>query len=480
MKSIKVNGSLTIELKNKFYVVESDVYYYDDIVNYPENTIILFRDALFKTKKPVTGVTPVDGEYYTLVKATDEVSDYARLDQVITHEDLSNFVEKKDLDLYITKEDVQKNYVAKINDNIEIYVGKNDGDDKTGDGSPEKPFKTFQRALDFLYNIDANHKSITINLAQGLDESGKIYKLQRVNTRYGLAIVKGVGRDEIKLGQMYVADGRWFFDNVTFTGTAAGDHVLEVCDDGQVSLARVKFKVQNAKQTTDAIKIHNGGKVVLSAAGHLSFENNSNTKMRSAIHTRSNGLFSGGVDYTFNEDRATRIDVLNSNGGFATVFLADHASTIAYLDNVSVSIGGDIKRFESKNNSIIEGLRKVTGGTEGTSDNHLNKVFFVNIPFKSLTDTKYTKDTILSWFNMSEQDLKFEVNNNSLFVFKVDDLKIPLQYIKFETENQIKCLAIGFNNTSFKVAKYEITMNLDQTTISGNSNVSFVISDLNI
>ena len=477
MNLIKVNGSLTIELKNKFYTVYSDIYYYDEHSQYKKDTNVIFNDVLYKTKRPCKGKTPVEGDDYSLVKAVDEISDYARLDQAVKYEDLVNFVKKNDLDTYATKDEVRKNYVAKINNDINIFVGKNDGNDETGDGSPEKPFRTFQRALDYLYDIDANHRAVTINLAQGLDESGKLYKLQQVNCRYGIVSVKGVGRDEIKLGQLYVTSGKWFFDNVTFTGTNVGDHVLEVCDQGHVDLARVKFKLQGAKETTDCIKIHNGGIVVLSGGGHLEFTNTTNTRARSAIHTRSGGLFSGGMDFTFNESMKAKIDVVGTNGSFKTAFIADHVSSVAYLDNVTVTVGNGIKQYDVKESSSIDGVEQISGGDAGSSEKVKDSII-ANIPIAKLADRIYSKDEILTWFKLQENELKSAISENRSFILRFDNFNIPLQYVNFESTHQLKCVTVGIDHTSFKISKYEIIMNLDQTIVSDNTNVKATITQL--
>ena len=56
--------------------------------------------------------------------------------------------------------------------------------------------------------------------------------------------------------------------------------------------------------------------------------------------------------------------------------------------------------------------------------------------------------------------------------------RMPIQYIAFETANQIKMVVIGLDTTNDMPTKYEIILNLDGTIAEGNSNIKVTSSDL--
>ena len=56
--------------------------------------------------------------------------------------------------------------------------------------------------------------------------------------------------------------------------------------------------------------------------------------------------------------------------------------------------------------------------------------------------------------------------------------KMPIQYIAFESANQIKMVVIGLDTTNDMPTKYEIILNLDGTIAKGNSNIKITMTDL--
>ena len=58
--------------------------------------------------------------------------------------------------------------------------------------------------------------------------------------------------------------------------------------------------------------------------------------------------------------------------------------------------------------------------------------------------------------------------------------KMPVDYVAFESANQIKLVFNGLDTHDDTPAKYEITMNLDGTIIDGNSNVSVTMTSMDV
>ena len=117
----------------------------------------------------------------------------------------------------------------------------------------------------------------------------------------------------------------------------------------------------------------------------------------------------------------------------------------------------------------------------------LKKSVEVNIPIRTLRDQVYSKEDILKWFGVSEEsELKVLIVSEGQFYSRYGITlsgnphyyRMPVEYIAFETANQIKMVFVGLDTSNDKPTKYEIIMNLDGTVIEGNSNVKLSTIDL--
>lgn len=112
----------------------------------------------------------------------------------------------------------------------------------------------------------------------------------------------------------------------------------------------------------------------------------------------------------------------------------------------------------------------------------------VNFPLRSLKDQTYTKEEILGWFGVTtDAELKgYIAGQNPIYVkygillsYNPHYYKFPVDYIAYESANQIKMIFNGLDTSNDKVSKYEIILNLDGTLIEGtNSNVGLTITSL--
>ena len=112
----------------------------------------------------------------------------------------------------------------------------------------------------------------------------------------------------------------------------------------------------------------------------------------------------------------------------------------------------------------------------------------VNFPLRSLKDKVYTKEEILGWFGVTtDAELKgYIAGQNPIYVkygillsYNPHYYKFPVDYIAYESANQIKMVFNGLDTLNDKVSKYEIIMNLDGTIIEGsNSNVSMNLTHI--
>lgn len=109
-----------------------------------------------------------------------------------------------------------------------------------------------------------------------------------------------------------------------------------------------------------------------------------------------------------------------------------------------------------------------------------------SFPLRSLKDEIYDKQTILGWFGVEDESgLKDKIANEGMMYIKYGIIlsgnphyyKMPVHYIAFESDTQIKMVFVGLNTENDVPSKYEVVINLDGTIVSGNSNVSMTVSE---
>ena len=110
-----------------------------------------------------------------------------------------------------------------------------------------------------------------------------------------------------------------------------------------------------------------------------------------------------------------------------------------------------------------------------------------NFPIRTLQDKVYTQEEIFAWFGVADAaELKGLIVREGQFYLKYGIqlsgnpyyYKMPIQYIAFESANQIKMVVIGLDTTNDMPTKYEIIINLDGTIVEGNSNIKITSNDL--
>ena len=110
-----------------------------------------------------------------------------------------------------------------------------------------------------------------------------------------------------------------------------------------------------------------------------------------------------------------------------------------------------------------------------------------NFPIRTLQDKVYTQEEIFTWFGVADAaELKGLIVREGQFYLRYGIqlsgnpyyYKMPIQYIAFETANQIKMVVVGLDTTNDMPTKYEIILNLDGTIAEGNSNIKVTSSDL--
>ena len=115
------------------------------------------------------------------------------------------------------------------------------------------------------------------------------------------------------------------------------------------------------------------------------------------------------------------------------------------------------------------------------------KTRVIDVPIRTGLNKTYTQEEILGWFGVSDiPSLKKLISAKCVFVLSYGILltgnpmyyKIPVNYIAFESANQIKIVAIGLDTSNDKPVRYTILINLDGTLITEKSNISLVMENL--
>lgn len=114
----------------------------------------------------------------------------------------------------------------------------------------------------------------------------------------------------------------------------------------------------------------------------------------------------------------------------------------------------------------------------------------VQIPIRtnSVFNTVQDKETILGWFGCTQDsELKGLISRQQPMFLKYGIslstnphyYKMPIEYIAYETANQVKLVFTGLDTSDDSVVKYTILMNLDGTIIGDtNSNVQLVMEPI--
>lgn len=153
--------------------------------------------------------------------------------------------------------------------------------------------------------------------------------------------------------------------------------------------------------------------------------------------------------------------------------VADYGST-----SVPLNLNGSKKRptyNDDEELALMEDIEKIKLPVE------------FSFPLRTLQDKVYTQEEIFGWFSVADAvELKNIIVREGQFYLRYGIqlsgnpyyYKMPIQYIAFESANQLKMVVVGLDTRNDMPTKYEIVINLDGTVIEGNSNIKVTSSDL--
>ena len=192
---------------------------------------------------------------------------------------------------------------------------------------------------------------------------------------------------------------------------------------------------------------------------------------KSVISIPKNGSISAARDESFVEGGVLLAQRSYDGSTFVTeVGTTKNNLTLNALERPQV----DIKSQPSVKMAFISDLDKL----KVTCD--------VQIPIRTLKSKIYEQDEILKWFGVKDiPELKTLISRRHLdlllnvtYSYLPHIYRIPIQYIAFESANQVKIVTIGLDTSNDEPSKYTILMNLDGTVIDSSSNVQLTIDKL--
>ena len=175
---------------------------------------------------------------------------------------------------------------------------------------------------------------------------------------------------------------------------------------------------------------------------------------------------------------------LNENKDGVTVLLEEVGQINTKVDAITVDSLGAAHAEHKHVIADITDINNVT--SELATKKELPHI--INIPIRSLSDKIYEKTEIFEWFGVeTDVELKKYISGNiPLFVkygISYSALphyyKFPVEYIAYESDNQVKLVFTGLDTRDDSAVKYEIICNLDGSVVAEtSSNVSLVLTPI--
>ena len=196
------------------------------------------------------------------------------------------------------------------------------------------------------------------------------------------------------------------------------------------------------------------------------------------------------LNYGTTEEPRLSLELKNhdSISGLDTTGFGHNLAMVSQWDVADFGSTGLHMNLNTKNNVTIND-DKVVATTDDVEEVKKLTPVMVQIPIrtKSTFNTVQDKETILGWFGCTQDsELKGLISRQQPMFLKYGIslstnphyYKMPIQYIAYESANQVKIVTIGLDTNNDVVSKYEILMNLDGTVIENGGNVKMTITAL--
>ena len=181
------------------------------------------------------------------------------------------------------------------------------------------------------------------------------------------------------------------------------------------------------------------------------------------------------TQYATKDEIPTNVSALTNDVGYITEIPSEYITDTELESKGYLTEHQDISNLATKEE--VQDVKELTP-------------VMVQIPIRtnSTFNTVQDKETILGWFGCTQDsELKGLISRQQPMFLKYGIslstnphyYKMPIEYIAYETANQVKLVFTGLDTSDDSVVKYTILMNLDGTIIGDtNSNVQLVMEPI--
>ena len=312
------------------------------------------------------------------------------------------------------------------------------------------------------------------------------YNPYNVQVAYNVATKHGTTGDEVEYIEEPAENHNFVIDGATAEKagvmSAADKAKLDALDPAALALSANVYTKQEVDAKIASVYVYKGS---VDTQAELPQENNKVGDTYNVTDTGHNYTWDG----TQWDDLGGTVDL--------SAYLTSAVAAETYATKVELATKADITAIPTKVSDLTNDAGYLTehqdisnlATKEEVQDVKELTPVMVQIPIrtKSTFNTVQDKETILGWFGCTQDsELKGLISRQQPMFLKYGIslstnphyYKMPIQYIAYESANQVKIVTIGLDTNNDVVSKYEILMNLDGTVIENGGNVKMTITAL--
>ena len=312
------------------------------------------------------------------------------------------------------------------------------------------------------------------------------YNPYNVQVAYNVATKHGTTGDEVEYIEEPAENHNFVIDGATAEKagvmSAADKAKLDALDPAALALSANVYTKQEVDAKIASVYVYKGS---VATQTELPQENNKVGDTYNVTDTGHNYTWDG----TQWDDLGGTVDL--------SAYLTSAVAAETYATKTELATKADITAIPTKVSDLTNDAGYLTehqdisnlATKEEVQDVKELTPVMVQIPIrtKSTFNTVQDKETILGWFGCTQDsELKGLISRQQPMFLKYGIslstnphyYKMPIQYIAYESANQVKIVTVGLDTNNDVVSKYEILMNLDGTVIENGGNVKMTITAL--
>ena len=478
------------------YALKADAVTHEELADYPTKEEM---DIAVNAKANITDVEALETKVEEVKAVADNAVPYSLYDnrkfiQMANHDSLSGVMTNGDAGnlIMMSKWDKVDIGTSKVVCNLNAKDGVVTIND-------DKQIATQQDVTDAVAAIDLTPYALKAEadkdyakaetLLPGIvtDVFGQIiYNPYNVQVAYNKAIKHGTAGDEIEYVEEPAERHNFVIDGATAEKAgvlAAADKAkLDALDPAALALSANVYTKQEVDAKIASVYVYKGS---VATQTELPQENNKVGDTYNVTDTGHNYTWDG----TQWDDLGGTVDL--------SAYLTSAVAAETYATKTELAAKADITAIPTKVSDLTNDAGYLTehqdisnlATKEEVQDVKKLTPVMVQIPIrtKSTFNTVQDKETILGWFGCTQDsELKGLISRQQPMFLKYGIslstnphyYKMPIQYIAYESANQVKIVTIGLDTNNDVVSKYEILMNLDGTVIENGGNVKMTITAL--